>query len=117
MFRKIEVEIDIPDGWEFVRYGVPEVGESYLGVSHRHVYLREPDSPVSSKYFIVKKVKQYREPVLPADCGKECEFSDDGVNWAVGILQGYVKYAAEDDIPWKTRGHSYGKYCRIACDE
>jgi len=33
---------------------------------------------------------EYREPVLPADAGKECEFSDDGNAWTEGELRGYA---------------------------
>jgi hypothetical protein len=32
---------------------------------------------------------QYREPVLPADAGKLCEFSDDDKTWRSGYLKGF----------------------------
>lgn len=30
---KTQIEIDIPDGWEFVRFGVPREGESFITVT------------------------------------------------------------------------------------
>lgn len=33
---------------------------------------------------------EYREPVLPADAGKVCEFSSDGNDWTEAKLQGYA---------------------------
>ena len=33
---------------------------------------------------------EYREPVLPGDAGKECEFSDDCNEWTEGRLRGYA---------------------------
>jgi hypothetical protein len=33
---------------------------------------------------------EYREPVLPGDAGKACEFSLDGNEWTEGKLRGYV---------------------------
>ncbi len=32
---------------------------------------------------------EYREPVLPADAGKVCEFSDDDKTWRSGYLKGF----------------------------
>jgi len=40
----------------------------------------------------------YREPVLPQDAGKPCEFSNDGINWTSGrFVRGY---ANNDRLPW-----------------
>lgn len=33
MKQKIETEVDIPDGYEFLRYGVPADGESFIGAN------------------------------------------------------------------------------------
>ena len=118
MLQKIEIEINVPDGYEFVRYGVPESGEFYLGENQIDVYLREGFC-LSAKYFVVRKIKQkqWRTPVLPADWGKECEFSDEETIWRTHKLACYDREDDSDLYPWRSwGGHSY-TYCRIACDE
>jgi hypothetical protein len=46
----------------------------------------------------IEAPKQYREPKLPDDAGKQCEFSDDGKDWTASALTGF-----NDGIrPWSS---------------
>ena len=60
--------------------------------------------------------KTYREPVLPADWGKECEFRDDGKEWITEKLQGYDKDGNHDLITWVSENEYWG-YARIEVTE
>lgn len=53
---------------------------------------------------------EYREPVLPADCGKGCEFSDDSISWEEGDLIGWR--ANLNTFNWESDHDSY-RYARI----
>jgi hypothetical protein len=48
----------------------------------------EGPGPSRRKYLVIQE-KKYREPVLPADAGKACEFSYNGENWGCGQLFGF----------------------------
>jgi hypothetical protein len=52
---------------------------------------------------------EYREPLLPQDAGKECEFSDDGVTWALSKL---LYWNDNPSHPWQSK-HSMHRFCRI----
>jgi hypothetical protein len=56
---------------------------------------------------------EYREPVLPADCGKGCEFSDDSISWEEGVLIGWR--ANLNTFNWES-GHDFYRYARIKKD-
>jgi hypothetical protein len=43
---------------------------------------------------------EYREPVLPADAGKVCEFSDDGETWQTATLMGFSSDG--ERAPWES---------------
>ena len=116
MKQEIKIEVDIPDGWEFDRYGVPNVGENYLGMCYGDIHLRQPSDSLVSKYFVIRKIKQWRDPVLPADFGKEARFSDNGKKWNTGELAGWFKEDADDDMVWVSKSiHGY-RFCQV-CDE
>lgn len=55
---------------------------------------------------------EYREPVLPADACKECQFSDDGIEWRSGWLNGWVHRSHQ--WIWHSGGH--WRHCRIKKD-
>lgn len=114
MIQEINIKLDIPDGYEYVRYGSPDIGELYLdsggcvaecGEGFRYC-----------KCFIVRKIKQWRDnPTLPADYDKLAIFSDDGREWTQGRLSGWGLDELDDDYPWiSSSGHAY-KFCRV-CD-
>jgi hypothetical protein len=56
---------------------------------------------------------EYRKPVLPADCGKWCEFSDDSISWEEGDLIGWR--ANPNTFNWES-GHDFYRYARIKKD-
>ena len=56
---------------------------------------------------------EYREPVLPADVGKECEFSDDSISWEEDDLIGWR--ANLNTFNWESARDSY-RYARIKKD-
>jgi hypothetical protein len=112
MFQKIEVEINIPDGYEATgEFRYPVNGELYL-----YCGTVAKSDGVHPERLILRKVKRYREPTLPADYGKECEFSNSDGEWSKGVLIGYRKNDCQDLIPW-SGGEDYYCHCRIACDE
>jgi hypothetical protein len=53
---------------------------------------------------------EYREPVLPADAGKECEFSPDGEAWGGGLLGGWSR------MFWISDCGVYSRFARIKKD-
>ena len=61
--------------------------------------------------------KEYREPVLPGDYGKECEFSDDGVTWVYSTLIGWCKEQEDDVLTWINWGGSGYTHARIEVKE
>jgi hypothetical protein len=59
--------------------------------------------------------KQYREPVLPADYGKVCEFSNDEdfAKFSKADLTLWAKTSETDCAPWGGKGISFFKFARI----
>ena len=57
---------------------------------------------------------EYREPVLPGDSGKVCEFSDDNENWHRRKLAYWIK--SEYGFVWWSESGDLYKYARIRKD-
>lgn len=63
----------------------------------------------------------YREPVLPADCGRPCEFSDDRIEWKPGYIRGFSKDSIADELLWRVglvggaRWNAH--FCRIKTEQ
>lgn len=55
---------------------------------------------------------EYREPVLPADAGKYCQFSDDGIEWRTGWLNGWGQRSHQ----WVSHSGGHWRHCRIKKD-
>jgi len=113
--QKVTIEVDIPNGWEPTGEFRPLnqfTAEYWLGRDGEVEFDRGGFLPK----LILRKVKRYREPSLPADYGKECEVSDDGKKWVTAKLQGFAKNCTGDSYPWKS-DEGYCTYCRIACDD
>jgi hypothetical protein len=109
--KKFEIEVDLPDGWEAVEYRVPQFGEFFLGTASHPVTACDMSTP----WLIVRRAKQYREPVLPADAEKVVEVrSDELATWEEATLVGYRHH---DPLPWNVRADSSKpflyKFCRI----
>lgn len=84
--QKVEIEVDVPDGYE-------ATGEFRTPVNSQDIFLLDAHGSIRTgghywgvPRIILRRVKQYREPVLPADYGKQCEFSDDGKTWVMDNL-------------------------------
>lgn len=52
------IEVDIPEGYEFVRYGLPEQGDYYLGLEGHSPTFAERDSEYYMYNRIILKKKQ-----------------------------------------------------------
>ena len=53
---------------------------------------------------------EYRQPVLPWDAGKQCEFSDDGEEWQTETLVGFS--SSDEKAPWESENCLW-EYARI----
>lgn len=69
--RTIEIDVCIPDGYEYVRYDHAAPGEWWLD-DKSIARLWTGSTKTIGRYVIVRKVPQYREP-CPGDEGKEIE--------------------------------------------
>ena len=52
---------------------------------------------------------EYREPVLPADAGKYCQFSNDGIEWRTGWLNGWGQRSHQ----WISHSGGHWRHARI----
>ena len=69
---------------------------------------KEPEPAASEK----PPEPEYREPVLPADACKECQFSDDGIEWRSGWLNGWVHRSHQ----WISHSGGHWRHARIKKD-
>lgn len=117
--QKFEVELDVPEGYEIDRYAVAGAGDTVIRVmastGERLAVRVYPGYSVNPQpEFILRKVPQYRDPVLPADWGKPARFSDDGKTWVEAVLAGYCAFYADDRLRWLAVGESNCfKFCQI----
>ena len=59
--QKIEFEYEIPDGYRFVRFGIPRRNEHYLVNGE----LRKSDGHKTCDYPIVEKIPEQEQPLQP----------------------------------------------------
>ena len=52
---KVEIDLRIPDGYKFVRYGKMKQGEIGLRQGVPHLYYQNYDEPYKNDFFIIKK--------------------------------------------------------------
>ena len=105
---------DLRDGDELLH---PRLGGWHESIHARWGYKRQ-DSDCWYRRKIETPKDEYREPVLPADAGKRCEFSISGKTWDTLELVGW------NDVPkgwpWKSRllnnDITCWKLCRIKQD-
>lgn len=82
MIQQITIPIDVPEGWEFVRYGNPNEGEYFLGSGNKRIELALFDfDEIGRKYFIFRKI-QKPQPIWP-----EC--LRDGVELKKDVIHGW----------------------------
>ena len=60
--QKIEFECDIPDGYRFVRYGVPKNGDKYISIDGSSLVLYT--IPVHTNRIIVEKIPEQEQQKL-----------------------------------------------------
>lgn len=103
--QNVLIEVDVPDGWEATgEFRAPVVGEFHA----QHGKAIPVNINFATPRIILRRVKQYREPVLPADAGKKVEFNDNGAAWFSRDLAGWsVSSGWIDEF-----GHRW-KFCRI----
>ncbi|MFN9411660.1 MAG: hypothetical protein ACK57V_04675 [Pirellula sp.] len=110
--QKFEVELDVPDGYEIDGYRSPKVNELFLNLDGDWMF---SDIDSKRKFFVLRKIQAYRDPVLPADWGKPARFSDDGKEWVEDNIAGYAAWSEDDNWRWgSVSRHEYFKFCQIA---
>lgn len=111
--QKFEATVDVPDGYEIVDYRKVQSDEHFLGDRGKVVqwpFIKES----LDNAMILRKIPQYRDPVLPADWGKKARFSFDGINWADGILASYAAHYADDKNRWGAASKPFWyKFCQV----
>ena len=58
---KVEIELNIPDGYEFVRYGKMNQGEIGLSQGVPYLYHQHYDEMYKNDFFIIKKKERLTE--------------------------------------------------------
>jgi hypothetical protein len=109
--QKVEIEVAVPEGWEVVGQRSPRIGDYFLSECSGPLVLANMDFVTNR--IVLRKVKQYREPVLPADYGKQAEFSSNRIDWEANELTGWLRYHQEDLCSWSNQGDEWYPYCRI----
>jgi hypothetical protein len=115
---KIEIELPKLDcDYDRVELRQPTRGDYYWdGFRWVKAWM---DHERNCKYLCVTPMpaKKYREPILPPDYEKECEFSDDGKRWVKGLLVGWSKLEDVDEFTWINASGCGYKYARIEVAE
>jgi hypothetical protein len=109
---KVEIEVpDLPAEFEVVGFDVAS-GDDLILLDGQWISW-DMQQVSKSEYFVARKAKQYREPVLPADWGKEVEGYDPTTGeWVRGSLVGFTKYSVAEKVAWDIDNESYTA-CRI----
>jgi hypothetical protein len=111
---KFEIEIDCPEGWKVVAFRQIKPGEWYLSYISAMPQQWKATHVSQGMVFILERIKTYREPVLPADYGKVCEFSYDGKCWIEGKLGGYcLADWSITQFRWRNNNGTAYRHCRI----
>jgi len=119
MSEEIEVTIKIPnppEGWVFDGFRFVFCGEKYFNGVKWEPWIATV--PSNGKYLVAVKAKQYREPILPADAGRDCEFSYNGKDWKTYKLLGFMGLSSNDpERVWVDTQEVEFNYCRIEMEE
>jgi hypothetical protein len=90
---RIENLPELPPGeWSHCEYRAAKPGEFALLQEKEELNWKQWEHQATSilGWVVLVPAKKYREPVLPADWAKECEFSNDKKTWTKGNLAGYL---------------------------
>lgn len=110
--QTITTQIDIPEGWEFVRVGAISEGEFFINIENTP---EMASSPYDGGCVVIRREK-YRTPTLPDDMWKQCEFSNkaDFSDSTLGKLRGMIAFGPNDKKVWACDGSVYcTEFCRI----
>lgn len=118
--QKFEVELDVPEGYKIKDFRIASGEDTVIRFSGDAtanpipVRIYRGYTPNPQPEFIIEKIPQYRDPVLPADWGKTARFSDDGKEWVQAELAGYCAYYQDDAHRWLPTGkHACFKFCQV----
>lgn len=105
-------DVEIPEGFEATgeyRYARP--GEWVKAINKVSAYKASEGTQID--ILILRKLPQWRDPVLPADFEKRAQFSDTGKEWKDGRLFGWH---GNTRFHWLSDKNVYWKFCQV-CDE
>jgi hypothetical protein len=105
---KIEINVDIPTGYEATgEYKVPGADEYFLSLAG-HV---ENGEGLATPRIILKKSIVWVDACLPRDWGKAARFSnDDGATWHEGQVVGYDKSSSTDVCAFARSTDPFGPF-------
>ena len=110
MLQKVEIELEVPEGYRVLRYGRPARGDLYLTHSSKGVYVELAEMNFQHTcYFILEKIVEYRHPVMPDDWGVKCEFSNDRTTWYPSVLRGFRPHCNEQPFVTNTKLYAYAR--------
>ncbi len=112
---KASIEIEIPEGFQPVRFGFPEPGEMFIRACGLIGQVGVDEPVFGAPRLIVRRVKQYRDPVLPADYGKKAMVSNDGKEWLEAKLVGWRKVCDSDHWVWYCEV-GYFRFCQVEAE-
>ena len=118
--QKFEGEICVPEGYRIKDFRIAGGEDTVIRVLRDPTALPIPVrtyagyTPNPQPEFIIEKIPQYRDPVLPADWGKKARFSNDGIKWIDGKLAAFASFLDKlDDKPWGEKDTFYYKFCQV----
>jgi len=105
---KTKIEVDIPNGYEFVRWGRATLGELYIGC-HGLVEEWKVNIPTTNFCVIVCEIKKW-VPANPSGFKQfgRAKFSDNQKDWVEGELYG-ISFVDEEGTGWR--------YCKVLEEE
>jgi hypothetical protein len=97
---KVEFEIELPKGYEFVRYGLPKEGEQYLSDDNNNVFTASSDFDYAL-CIIVRKTQPTGKDLVGALC---YVWDEEENNEQVDVIVGYRD---GDTYPYDTECNEY----------
>lgn len=112
--QNVFLQVEIPEGFEPTgEYRLANPDEWFLSRDENPVACQSI-SGSSVLVIILKKLPQWRDPVLPADAHRKAKFSMEGKEWSGGILKGFVMRNGKPS--WICESSLYWPFCQV-CEE
>jgi hypothetical protein len=110
---------NLPEGeWSHAEVRKPKKGDWFLHEDWGSLKWEKMTSNIfPCPRLVLVPAKKYREPILPPDYEKECEFSNDGVEWVQSTLTGWVREEEEDNFNWLNWNGCGYEHARIEVKE